>query len=85
MEELQCNIVIMKRSQPKVLCLNLVSSPKKEPDVICTLYSEKTQICGKESDKKDLLDSYRGPFVTLSSSPQMFNMRENGTFGTNMD
>ncbi|KAM3267698.1 hypothetical protein P3S67_032116 [Capsicum chacoense] len=34
MEELQCNIVVMKRSQPKVLRLNLVGSPKKEPDVM---------------------------------------------------
>ncbi|KAJ1253994.1 hypothetical protein BS78_K137000 [Paspalum vaginatum] len=30
MEELQCNIVVMKRSQPKILRLNLVGSPDKE-------------------------------------------------------
>jgi hypothetical protein len=29
-EELQCNIVVTKRSQPKVLRLNLVGSPDKE-------------------------------------------------------
>ncbi|CBI35970.3 unnamed protein product, partial [Vitis vinifera] len=32
MEELQCNIVVMKRSQPKVLRLNLVGSPKMESE-----------------------------------------------------
>jgi len=30
LEELQCNIVVMKRSRPKVLRLNLVGSPEKE-------------------------------------------------------
>ena len=29
MDEMQCNIVVMKRSQAKVLRLNLVGSPKK--------------------------------------------------------
>ncbi|XP_016505367.2 inactive protein kinase SELMODRAFT_444075 [Nicotiana tabacum] len=79
MEELQCNIVVMKRSQPKVLRLNLVGSPKKEPDVSGTLSSEQTQTCGKESNKKDSLDSSRGPLVTPTSSPEMFSMTEAGT------
>ncbi|XP_049396629.1 inactive protein kinase SELMODRAFT_444075 [Solanum stenotomum] len=79
MEELQCNIVVMKRSQPKVLRLNLVGSPKKEPDVMGTLSSDQTQICGKESNKKDSLDSSRGPLVTPSSSPEMFSTTEAGT------
>lgn len=79
MEELHCNIVVMKRSQPKVLRLNLVGSPKKEPDVTGTLSSEQTQICGKESHKKDSLDSSRGPLVTPSSSPEMFSTTEAGT------
>ncbi|OIT05247.1 PREDICTED: inactive protein kinase SELMODRAFT_444075 [Nicotiana attenuata] len=79
MEELQCNIVVMKRSQPKVLRLNLVGSPKKEPDVTGTLSSEQTQTCGKESNKKDSLDSSRGPLVTPTSSPEMFSTTEAGT------
>ncbi|KAL6221017.1 hypothetical protein ACLB2K_008769 [Fragaria x ananassa] len=40
MEQLQCNVVIMKRSGPKVLRLNLVNSTNKEPDVACpSLYN----------------------------------------------
>ncbi|XP_050374232.1 inactive protein kinase SELMODRAFT_444075 isoform X2 [Argentina anserina] len=35
MAQLQCNVVIMKRSGPKVLRLNLVNSPNKEPEVAC--------------------------------------------------
>ncbi|KAK7348534.1 hypothetical protein VNO80_23092 [Phaseolus coccineus] len=30
MEQLHCNIVIMNRFRPKILCLNLNSSPKME-------------------------------------------------------
>ncbi|KAG5405739.1 hypothetical protein IGI04_011858 [Brassica rapa subsp. trilocularis] len=33
MDELQCNIVVMKRSQAKVLRLNLVGSPRKEAEL----------------------------------------------------
>ncbi|MFS7974452.1 putative protein kinase RLK-Pelle-PERK-2 family [Helianthus anomalus] len=32
MEELQCNIVTMKKSKPKIIRLNLTGSPKKEPE-----------------------------------------------------
>ncbi|KAK1434201.1 hypothetical protein QVD17_11120 [Tagetes erecta] len=31
MEELQCNIVTMKKSRPKIIRLNLIGSPKKQP------------------------------------------------------
>ncbi|XP_076958109.1 inactive protein kinase SELMODRAFT_444075-like [Bidens hawaiensis] len=31
MEELQCNIVTMKKSKPKIIRLNLIGSPKKQP------------------------------------------------------
>ncbi|KAJ1411155.1 Tyrosine-protein kinase, catalytic domain [Sesbania bispinosa] len=40
MEELQCNIVAMKRSQPKVLRLNLVGSKNKDLEEACPLPSD---------------------------------------------
>lgn len=71
MEELQCNIVVMKRSQPKVLRLNLVGSPAKEPDVMT---SE-----NQESKADVSVNSARGPDVTPSSSPETFTTTEAGT------
>lgn len=72
MEELQCNIVVMKRSQPKVLRLNLVGSPKKEPEVACSLPSEADGLTDRHSKSKDdPLKSIRGPVVTPTSSPEL--------------
>ncbi|PRQ46812.1 putative protein kinase RLK-Pelle-PERK-2 family [Rosa chinensis] len=68
MEQLQCNVVIMKRSGPKVLRLNLVNSPNKEPEVACpSLYKS-------ESSPKHLKSKFAqwnisgGPPVTPTSS-----------------
>ena len=83
MEELQCNIVVMKRSQPKVLRLNLVGSRKKEPEVPSSLPFDIDE--GSESHHKehnDPLDFIRGPVVTPSSSPELgtpFTATEAGT------
>ncbi|KAL4583723.1 hypothetical protein LXL04_008306 [Taraxacum kok-saghyz] len=33
MEELQCNIVTIKKSRPKIIRLNLIGSPKNEPQI----------------------------------------------------
>ncbi|KAG7018292.1 Inactive protein kinase [Cucurbita argyrosperma subsp. argyrosperma] len=82
MEELQCNIVVMKRSQPKVLRLNLVGSPKKEPDMPSPLPYDIDD--GSESNRKenDPLDFIRGPVVTPNSSPELdtpFTATEAGT------
>ncbi|XP_022949476.1 inactive protein kinase SELMODRAFT_444075-like [Cucurbita moschata] len=83
MEELQCNIVVMKRSQPKVLRLNLVGSQKKEPQVLSPLPFDIDE--GSESHHKehnDPLDFIRGPVVTPSSSPELgtpFTATEAGT------
>ncbi|KAL7100084.1 hypothetical protein ACP275_09G126400 [Erythranthe tilingii] len=65
MEELQCNIVVMKKSQPKVLRLNLVGSSRNEQsdDVV----------------KNDCPNPKRGPLVTPSSSPETFTATEAGT------
>lgn len=80
MEELQCNIVVMKRSQPKVLRLNLVGSPKKEPEATVASSSKLDQSSGKEeANKNDSLISTRGLLVTPTSSPEMFTATEAGT------
>ncbi|KAJ9692102.1 hypothetical protein PVL29_011271 [Vitis rotundifolia] len=83
MEELQCNIVVMKRSQPKVLRLNLVGSPKKESETACQLPSQPGETTEKHSKtKNDSMKSIRGPVVTPSSSPELgtpFTATEVGT------
>ncbi|XP_034695837.1 inactive protein kinase SELMODRAFT_444075 [Vitis riparia] len=83
MEELQCNIVVMKRSQPKVLRLNLVGSHKMESETACQLPSEPDETAEKHSKtKNDSMKSIRGPVVTPSSSPELgtpFTATEVGT------
>ncbi|KAK7335886.1 hypothetical protein VNO80_27999 [Phaseolus coccineus] len=83
MEELQCNIVVMKRSQPKVLRLNLVGTKKKDLEELCSLPSEQDQLIGKQTkNKNDSLNSLKGPVVTPSSSPELgtpFTATEAGT------
>ncbi|KAI3455541.1 hypothetical protein Pfo_012204 [Paulownia fortunei] len=76
MEELQCNIVVMKRSQPKVLRLNLVGSARKEPEVMSC---DNIQSSEKQENRKDCLNPTRGPLVTPSSSPETFTATEAGT------
>lgn len=72
MEELQCNIVVMKRSQPKVLRLNLVGSKKKDLEEACPLPSEQSGLHGIHSKKKNgTLNSIKGPVVTPTSSPEL--------------
>ncbi|XP_042502328.1 inactive protein kinase SELMODRAFT_444075-like [Macadamia integrifolia] len=83
MEELQCNIVVMKRSQPKVLRLNLVGSPPKEPKVACQLPSELEEASEKHSKgNSETRNSVRGLVVTPTSSPELgtpFTATEAGT------
>ncbi|KAL8056095.1 hypothetical protein ABFX02_04G097700 [Erythranthe guttata] len=85
MEELQCNVVVMKRSQPKVLRLNLVGSPKTEPDSTNSDNNNnknndqtKNQELGK-ADSSSNPSSTRAPLVTPSSSPEAFTATEAGT------
>ncbi|XP_022720908.1 inactive protein kinase SELMODRAFT_444075-like [Durio zibethinus] len=68
-EELQCNIVVIKRSQAKVLRLNLVGSPEKEAEAYCQLNSEIDET--SEKNKNGSSDSIRGPVVTPTSSPEL--------------
>ncbi|XP_010480041.1 PREDICTED: inactive protein kinase SELMODRAFT_444075-like isoform X2 [Camelina sativa] len=71
LDELQCNIVAMKRSEAKVLRLNLVGSPTKEPEL------------ASEKKKNRLLDSVKGVVTTTPmSSPEVetsFTGTEAGT------
>lgn len=71
MEELQCNIVVMKRSQAKVLRLNLTGSPKKEIEA-----QPPPSELDEASDKHrkiqhEATNSVRGPVVTPTSSPEL--------------
>ncbi|PKA57211.1 Inactive protein kinase [Apostasia shenzhenica] len=82
-EELQCNIVVMKRSQPKVLRLNLIGSPDAESPEPCPLPPE-LDLSTEEvkKDIKGLRPSTQGPTVTPSSSPEVgtsFTATEAGT------
>ncbi|XVE88738.1 hypothetical protein DITRI_Ditri19aG0093000 [Diplodiscus trichospermus] len=83
MEELQCNIVIVKRSQAKVLRLNLVGSPEKEVEASCHLNSEIDKTSEKHpKNKNGSSDSIRGPVTTPTSSPELgtpFTATEAGT------
>ncbi|XP_076941065.1 inactive protein kinase SELMODRAFT_444075-like [Bidens hawaiensis] len=72
MEDLQCHIVIMKKSQPKVLRLNLVGSPNKKPEADCPL-----PLTNQPSEKQT--KNSRGPVVTPTSSPEVFTATEAGT------
>ncbi|XVE51960.1 hypothetical protein DITRI_Ditri02bG0081800 [Diplodiscus trichospermus] len=82
-EELQCNIVVIKRSQAKVLRLNLVGSPEKEAEASCWLNSEIDKISEKHpKNKNGSSGSIRGPVVTPTSSPELgtpFTATEAGT------
>ncbi|KFK38687.1 hypothetical protein AALP_AA3G147400 [Arabis alpina] len=70
-DELQCNIVAMKRSEAKVLRLNLVGEPRKEPEL------------ASEKSKNKQLDSVKAVVKTTPmSSPEVettFTGTEAGT------
>ncbi|XP_051116097.1 inactive protein kinase SELMODRAFT_444075-like [Andrographis paniculata] len=76
MDELHCNIVVIKRSQAKVLRLNLVGSPVEHND---STSSDSDRPSKDTESKNDSSDSTRGPFVTPSSSPEPFTATEPAT------
>ncbi|KAJ8755940.1 hypothetical protein K2173_024485 [Erythroxylum novogranatense] len=88
MDELECNIVVMKRSQAKVLRLNLLGS-SKEADVAVQLPSELNGTPEEQlKDKNDSLDGIQGPVVTPTSSPDLgtpFTTTEAGTSSVSSD
>ncbi|WCJ42660.1 Protein kinase superfamily protein [Euphorbia peplus] len=70
MEELQCNVVVMKRSEPKVLRLNLISSPLTQPAEVSWSLSFDLEASMKNFESKyEKLDKIKGPDVTPVSSP----------------
>ncbi|CAA6666088.1 unnamed protein product [Spirodela intermedia] len=73
MEELQCNIVVMKRSRPKILRLNLVGYPRAENPAACYSLPPELDVMldTMSKDSSDPSDSMRGPVVTPSSSPEL--------------
>ncbi|TVU01933.1 hypothetical protein EJB05_52580 [Eragrostis curvula] len=80
LEELQCNIVVMKRSRPKVLRLNLSGSPEKESK---STPPDSSDSVGKTTaDVKEQRSSIRGPAVTPSSSPESETAFESTDVGT---
>lgn len=85
MEELQCNIVVMKRSQPKVLRLNLIGSPDKGAHASApNLPPDPNKSTEKlnANTTKEPRSSIRGPAVTPTSSPELetsFTGTEAGT------
>lgn len=70
MEELQCNLVVMKHSQPKVLRLNLLNTAKMEYDASFGLPSEVETSPEHLKSKFEQLNMIRGPVVTPASSPE---------------
>ncbi|KNA08329.1 hypothetical protein SOVF_163600 [Spinacia oleracea] len=67
MEQLQCNVIMMKGSHPKVLRLNLTGSGDVETEVIHSLpISEASH----SNDAYDFPDSIRVPNVTPISTPE---------------
>ncbi|CAL0332218.1 unnamed protein product [Lupinus luteus] len=70
MEELRCNIVIMERSQPKVLRLNLISSTNMEIKSVCPLPPKLNAYKKNLKEKSEHQDMIRGLVVTAVSSPE---------------
>ncbi|GJU32208.1 inactive protein kinase-like protein [Tanacetum coccineum] len=79
MEDLQCNIVIMKKSQPKVVRLNLVETHKTKLGADCPLPSTDKPSEKQTKNTSSSLGSNRGPVVTPTSSPEVFTATEAGT------
>nr|KAJ0203665.1 hypothetical protein LSAT_V11C500277180 [Lactuca sativa] len=79
MEDLQCNIVIMKKSQPKVLRLNLVGSPKTQQPEPDPSPPSTNQTSHEKQTKNKNLDSIRLSVATPTSSPEVFTATEAGT------
>ncbi|XP_024017150.1 inactive protein kinase SELMODRAFT_444075 [Morus notabilis] len=69
MEELQCNIVVMKQAGPEILRLNFINSPKMELETSYCLSPELETFPKHLKDKFEESNVIRGPAVTPASSP----------------
>ncbi|KAG9137867.1 hypothetical protein Leryth_023375 [Lithospermum erythrorhizon] len=65
LDQLDCNVVVMKKSQPKVLRLNLIGSPNMQSDAFSS-----SELFGKCLGNPEMLDVTRVPNVTPASSPE---------------
>lgn len=70
MEELQCNIVVMKRSGPEILRLNFANSPEMELEMSCSLSPVLEDSPKNSKSKFEESSMIRGPAVTPASSPE---------------
>ncbi|KAL9662709.1 hypothetical protein QQ045_027542 [Rhodiola kirilowii] len=70
MDELQCNIVIMKGSQPKVLRLNLAVSPSIDIGAAVKLEFESEPLVETPRSKYNMAQIIRVPPVSPTSSPE---------------
>ncbi|CAK9144111.1 unnamed protein product [Ilex paraguariensis] len=66
MEQLECNVVVMKKSCPKVLRLNLVGSCKMEAEVLSVSEASVKHL----ENNCDLWNATQVPNVTPASSPE---------------
>ncbi|KAF7132726.1 hypothetical protein RHSIM_Rhsim09G0020500 [Rhododendron simsii] len=69
MEQLDCNVVVIKRSGPKVLRLNLVGSPKTQSDV-AILRPVSVAAAERVHDNSDPWNVIEVPKLTPASSPE---------------
>ncbi|KAK9069720.1 hypothetical protein SSX86_010114 [Deinandra increscens subsp. villosa] len=76
MEDLQCNVVVMKKSQPKVLRLNLTGSPEKETKEKCQLLSNAEK--SSENHEINQTKNTSKSVVTPTSSPEIYTTTEPG-------
>nr|GEW12771.1 inactive protein kinase SELMODRAFT_444075 [Tanacetum cinerariifolium] len=65
MDELECNVVVMKKARPKVLRLNLIGSPTKEQENSTSCLDTQTDCFGE-----NVWDTTKVPNVTPVSSPE---------------
>ncbi|EPS64404.1 hypothetical protein M569_10373, partial [Genlisea aurea] len=79
MEELQCNIVVMKRSHAKVLRLHLIGSPETDPQPVPDSDHDQNVAVKLDGSRKECSNPTRAPAVTPSSSPEAFTATEAGT------
>ncbi|XP_011077956.1 inactive protein kinase SELMODRAFT_444075 [Sesamum indicum] len=66
MEQLECNVIVVKNSEPKVLRLNLTEQRRTETEVLPFSKSSSTK---RLKDDFDLLHAIKVPNVTPTSSP----------------
>ncbi|KAK1436885.1 hypothetical protein QVD17_02669 [Tagetes erecta] len=76
MEELQCNVVVMKKSQPKVLRLNLAGSPNKESRLSCPLLPNADK--SSEDQENNKINDKSKSVLTPTSSSEIFTATEPG-------